>query len=150
MELCPDLTLMILGKISPELSMVHRLVCREWRDLERRIVVRSYFRSFQNYVVFQGYRKLFAWTLRHLSSHEFDLPQFWAALGDHKDFLLELRSIWNSDTCFGAAASGNLELLKWLRERGCPWDELTTNAARAIDREDIAVWALLHGCPIQV
>lgn len=31
---------------------------------------------------------------------------------------------WDEKTCSGAALNGNLKLLKWLRERGCPWSKL--------------------------
>ena len=30
---------------------------------------------------------------------------------------------WDADACRGAAANGHLEVLKWLRSEGCPWDE---------------------------
>jgi uncharacterized protein YabN with tetrapyrrole methylase and pyrophosphatase domain len=32
---------------------------------------------------------------------------------------------WNKDTCMNATREGHLEVLKWARENGCPWDELT-------------------------
>ena len=32
---------------------------------------------------------------------------------------------WDSSTCASAAKKGNLELLKWLRQNGCPWDSST-------------------------
>jgi len=31
---------------------------------------------------------------------------------------------WDEDTCAGAAEGGHLEVLKWARENGCPWDEV--------------------------
>jgi hypothetical protein len=33
-------------------------------------------------------------------------------------------------TCAYAATSGHLELLKWARSNGCPWDEGTFNAGQ--------------------
>ena len=30
---------------------------------------------------------------------------------------------WNEDACARAAEGGHLEVLKWLRAEGCPWDE---------------------------
>jgi hypothetical protein len=36
---------------------------------------------------------------------------------------------WNKETCRNAAMFGHLQLLKWLHEQGCPWDEDTFDAA---------------------
>ncbi len=34
-----------------------------------------------------------------------------------------IHHFWNSnEQCGSAAASGNIELMKWLREKGCPWN----------------------------
>ena len=30
---------------------------------------------------------------------------------------------WNENACSGAALDGHLEVLKWLRSEGCPWNE---------------------------
>ena len=30
---------------------------------------------------------------------------------------------WDEGTCAYAAEGGHLEVLKWARENGCPWDE---------------------------
>ena len=32
---------------------------------------------------------------------------------------------WDEETCACAAQGGHLEVLKWARENGCPWDEGT-------------------------
>ena len=32
---------------------------------------------------------------------------------------------WNEDTYSSAAKNGHLEVLKWLRENRCPWDKDT-------------------------
>ena len=29
---------------------------------------------------------------------------------------------WDSWTCWGAAKGGHLEVLRWARENGCPWN----------------------------
>ena len=37
---------------------------------------------------------------------------------------------WDTRTCTFAALNGHLEVLKWLKENGCPWDTRTySNAA---------------------
>ncbi|CAN0500649.1 unnamed protein product, partial [Laminaria digitata] len=35
----------------------------------------------------------------------------------------------NEATCAFAAAGGHLEVLKWARDRGCPWGEETCASA---------------------
>ena len=35
----------------------------------------------------------------------------------------------NAATCAWAAEGGHLEVLKWARENGCPWDEETRELA---------------------
>ncbi|GFR44639.1 hypothetical protein Agub_g5928 [Astrephomene gubernaculifera] len=49
----------------------------------------------------------------------------------------------------GAAESGNGELLRWLRERGCPWDgDCTFTGAAAGGCEDVLEWLVEQGCPL--
>ena len=53
-----------------------------------------------------------------------------------------------ADLCAAVATDGNLELLKRLRERGCPWDyDTLINAARE-NHLVLAEWALGAKCPI--
>ena len=43
----------------------------------------------------------------------------------------KLSKLWDKETCCWAAYSGHLELVKWLRAKGCPWDtSASCNAAR--------------------
>tara|TARA_B110000259_G_scaffold24696_1_gene25319 strand:- start:1668 stop:1805 length:138 start_codon:yes stop_codon:yes gene_type:complete len=42
-----------------------------------------------------------------------------------------------------AADGGHLEVLKWLRANGCPWDRETHQAARG----HILEWAVANGLP---
>ena len=45
-----------------------------------------------------------------------------------------------------AARSGNLQLVQWLRGKGCPWDKWTCQLA--VDRGHVEVlrWARENGC----
>lgn len=49
-------------------------------------------------------------------------------------------------TCAMAAAGGQLETLKYLRERGSPWDNFTTHFASEELNFDILKWAIDNGC----
>ena len=54
---------------------------------------------------------------------------------------------WDHWTCCGAAGSGNLEVLQWLRAEGCPWDYVTCVEAVKRSHVDILRWARENGCP---
>ncbi|KXZ45296.1 hypothetical protein GPECTOR_56g392 [Gonium pectorale] len=47
-----------------------------------------------------------------------------------------------------AAESGSVELLAWLRERGCPWDERSFAAAARSGCEAALEWLAERGCPM--
>ena len=50
-------------------------------------------------------------------------------------------------TCFAAADHGHLDVLKWLRENGCPWDEETCAYAARGGHLEVLKWARENGCP---
>ncbi|KXZ48457.1 hypothetical protein GPECTOR_27g627 [Gonium pectorale] len=47
-----------------------------------------------------------------------------------------------------AARSGSVELLAWLRERGCPWDAEAYNRAASSGCEAALEWLAERGCPM--
>ena len=66
------------------------------------------------------------------------------------------RRPWDSETwggaemeghCWAAAAGGHLNVLKWLRQEGCPWDESTFYYAAIEGHLDILKYAHENGCP---
>ena len=54
---------------------------------------------------------------------------------------------FNEQTCAYAAYGGHLEVLKYLRENGCPWDLGTIDAASQGGHFDIVKYAHENGCP---
>jgi hypothetical protein len=50
-------------------------------------------------------------------------------------------------TCAVVARRGNLEMLKYARANGCPWDEGTCAAAARGGHLDVLMWARANGCP---
>jgi len=50
-------------------------------------------------------------------------------------------------TCYYAAGGGHLEMLKWLRSEGCPWDEYICNAAAYCGHLEMLEWLRSEGCP---
>ena len=46
-----------------------------------------------------------------------------------------------------AARSGNLELVRWLRGEGCPWNYMTCYWAVDYGHVEVLRWARENGCP---
>lgn len=53
----------------------------------------------------------------------------------------------DDDMCWTAAASGQLEVLKWLRAEGFPWDENTCEVSASTLNFEVFKWARENGCP---
>src|SRR5207302_593118 len=49
--------------------------------------------------------------------------------------------------CAWAASNGNLKMLQWLREKGCPWDASTCSYAAQGGHLEVLQWARDQGCP---
>ena len=62
-------------------------------------------------------------------------------------YLHEKGCPWNEKTCSGAARIGHLECLKYLHEKGCPWNERTCWAAARGGHFDILKYLHEKGCP---
>eukprot|EP00951_Prasinocladus_malaysianus_P022515 scaffold188889_cov44-Prasinocladus_malaysianus.AAC.1 len=54
---------------------------------------------------------------------------------------------WNEHTCAYAAWGGHLEVLQWARENGCPWGEYTSELAVEGDYLEVIEWLKENGCP---
>jgi hypothetical protein len=73
-----------------------------------------------------------------------------AAASGNLNLLRWIRALgfeWNVSTCNEAAKNGHLKILKWAREKGCGWDSLTTYFAAINGHLDILKWALGNNCP---
>ena len=53
---------------------------------------------------------------------------------------------WNSQTCSRAAENGHLEVLKWARKNGCDWNSLTCARAAKNGHLEVLKWARKNGC----
>ena len=53
---------------------------------------------------------------------------------------------WNDWTCAYAAEGGHLDVLKYARENGCLWDETTCEEAARGGHLDVLQWAHENGC----
>ena len=54
---------------------------------------------------------------------------------------------WDEKTCAEAARGGHLEVLRWARENGCPWDEMTCARAANGGHLEVLQWLRQNGCP---
>jgi hypothetical protein len=54
---------------------------------------------------------------------------------------------WNAKTCSTAAFTGRLYIVKWARENGCEWDAETFDNTRNSSNKDLIAWLTTNGCP---
>ncbi|WZN63314.1 hypothetical protein HKI87_07g48620 [Chloropicon roscoffensis] len=52
----------------------------------------------------------------------------------------KLSQLWDERTCDLAADGGHLELVKWLRAKGCPWDQSTSRSAAIAGQLEVLQW----------
>ena len=87
----------------------------------------------------------------HEKKFELDAEVFYSACaGGNLETLKWLRSKgcpWSGWACSSAAKHGHLEILKWLRSEGCPWDEGTFTAAVERGHLQMLKWLRSKGCP---
>ena len=73
-----------------------------------------------------------------------------AAAGGHLEILKWLKSEgfpWDERACKRAAQHGHFEILKWLRSEGCPWDASACSRAAAGGHLEVLRWLRSEGCP---
>ena len=73
------------------------------------------------------------------------LKKYWSDIPEKKKPLS-----MSKRTCSSAAQGGHLEVLKWLRRKGCPWNERTCLRAAVHGHLDVLRWAIDNGCPYEV
>ena len=66
---------------------------------------------------------------------------------DLLEFLHEKGCPWDEDTCSEAAEYGHLECLKYAHENGCPWDQWTCRQAAENGHLECLKYAHENGCP---
>ena len=66
---------------------------------------------------------------------------------DLLQFLHEKGCPWDEWTCADAAASGHLECLKYAHENGCPWNEYTCSTAASNGHLECLKYAHENKCP---
>ena len=48
-----------------------------------------------------------------------------------------------------ACEGGNMEIIRWFRSEGCPWDEWTCEVAAMNGHLDVLQWAIDNDCPYE-
>jgi len=72
-----------------------------------------------------------------------------AALGQLEilKWLRENNFPWDEETCRRAASGGHLEVLQWACANGCQWNERTCTGAAQGGHLEVLQWAHANGCP---
>ena len=63
------------------------------------------------------------------------------------EWLLNCGYLLEISTIYYVAKNGDLESVKWLRGRKCPWSKLVFNGAACNGHLDIIKWLFYNGCP---
>jgi hypothetical protein len=74
-----------------------------------------------------------------------------AACEGYLDMLIWLREKgcnWDKYTCASAASNGHIHILKYAHENGCPWHDLTCKVAANTGNIECLKYAHLNGCPV--
>ena len=61
------------------------------------------------------------------------------------DPIVQVRSMDGGSTCYGAAGGGHLDVLKWARAHGAPWDESTCWRASKDGHLELLQWTRAQG-----
>lgn len=108
-------------------------------------------RAYLNRAIHQGHIRLVVWLCEQEGFEPDASACKKAARAGDLDILQWLRlkgCPWNAGVCFSATKGGHLRLLEWARGVGCPWSEwATANAAQRGD-VDMLTWLDRNGCPL--
>ena len=66
---------------------------------------------------------------------------------DVLQYLHENGCPWDERTCWKAALGGHLDMLQYAHENGCPWDESTCYEAAKRGHLHVLMYAHENGCP---
>ena len=140
---------------------IFALVCRAWREAQLKVggQMRTRVRSD---VIPPGRVALAKWALAEGCPRE---GKYWDALGGeaHETMLLTAASfghmelvkwlireegfVMDAQVMREACGSGNLELAKWLRARGCEWSAIVMTITANLGQLEVLKWLRANGCP---
>ena len=111
------------------------------------VLISDFFRLF---TAWGGQLETLQW-LKTQEGVELDMDVFaHACRGGQLEITKWLRSEgcpYDAHACSGAAREGHLDILKWLRSEGCPWNSLTFFYAAKGGHLDVLKYAHENGCP---
>jgi hypothetical protein len=123
--------------------VIFKYLLQEKRLLHRRSILR--------FVIINGnvsHLKLF-----HEANVIFEESHFLLAIKHHRkneimQYLLKcLFTVWDTNAFSLAVKGGNLSILMWLREEGCPWDVSVFITAIKTGNRDVIRWLYEEKCP---
>ena len=107
-------------------------------------------RQIMNAAAFSGHLGALKYWKAHAKKSLFDkFTCAFAALGGQMEVLVWLRENncpWNEWTCYAAARGGHLDVLKYAHEKSCPWDERSCRIAAYGGHLDVMKYAHAKGC----
>jgi len=142
----------IFSKLEAPQASICMMVNKRWNDIlkEYRIGIRAYNNIIQaaaEWAAYNGYLDLLKFA--KIDFGVSILCQASAHGGQLKvlKWARENGCPWNEWTCEYAASGGHLEVLKWARKNGCPWNEWTCYKAAYGGYLEVLKWARENRCP---
>ena len=97
-----------------------------------------------------GHRELVQFLIREQGFTMDEGVMGWAARNGDLELVRWLRvrgCDWGAETCMHAGAAGRLGVLQWLRANGCPWDARMCGAAANGGHLKVLQWLRANSCP---
>jgi len=146
--------ILLIATKSPDNSIVSHVVCRfvcqQWKALLP-IPSAKLFASFLRKTVRSGWLSILQWTKEenHCPFTDISLCPNAAKKGNIEvlKWLREIGCSWDQVMCTKAAVRGNLAMLKWLRKQRCPWNRWTCDHAASKGHLEVLKWLRENDCP---
>ena len=97
----------------------------------------------------RGHVQVVQWVVEELDFNPDRHLMSRAAIGGKLELVQWLRARgcpWDAAACAQAAEGGSFEVLQWLRAQGCPWNDKTCAEAARHARVELLLWARKNGC----
>ena len=142
-------------KLEGNCLFVFALVCKGWPEAQLKVGGRLRTRALSD-VVLPGRVALVKWALaegcprEHGDEDGCDMATIAAQYGrpELAQWLCQERGFpMDASLMNRAAGSGNLELVRWLRDEGCPWGSMACHWAVYFGRVEVLRWVRENGCP---
>ena len=136
----PELLEAVARRVAPEDRFCFRLVCRGWAEAGGGAAGGGGGKQGGERVLPDGRRTRTTARSAAASLARVEWARSCASYSEWERYIVP-------HLCGEAAGRGDLEVLKWLRAEGCPWDEAACRFAAFGGHLEVLKWLQAEGCP---